>query len=382
MPPVGATSSLPPPTDRIDTTSLDPRFIEDDLPLKPSAAVFPEDARAFEGHVLESKVARVASKECSVEEVTALLKEVDQWLMEVTAADEVRVTSSSSNPSLTLSHSQSTALFLSSMFLKTILANHDASASLTSKVDEVELEKGRLEAEVHKQKVEYSQKVRECQGLRTELSRVTSPAASMASPAESAHAGLSSSSRPSASPPSSSVTSPTLLPHPTPSAYYNRRHEKEKEKLRELTRNNSSGSTGRVSLSRIRALQEKLVPESDDEAERTRSNRRWLLNAILADAPIPQSTPAPILAAPPPPPPPPPPSRPPTVISRASTAAAEMERERERRRRQSNENRGRETPIVDVPPPPPPSQIYVPRRVCTRPRTVWSAGLRTLSGVL
>src|SRR6266403_814681 len=95
------------------------------------------------------------------------------------------------------------------------------------------------------------------------------------------------------------------LPHPTPSAYYSRRHEKEKEKLRELSRNNSSGGTGRVPLSRIRALQEKLVPESGDEAERTRSNRRQLLNAILADAPTPQSTPAPLMAAPPPPPPPP-----------------------------------------------------------------------------
>jgi hypothetical protein len=86
------------------------------------------------------------------------------------------------------------------------------------------------------------------------------------------------------------------LPHPTPSAYYNRRHEKEKEKekLRELSRNISSGGTGRVPLSRIRALQEKLVPESGDEAERTRSNRRQLLNAILADAPTPHSTPAPL----------------------------------------------------------------------------------------
>jgi hypothetical protein len=83
------------------------------------------------------------------------------------------------------------------------------------------------------------------------------------------------------------------LPHPTPSTYYNRRHEKEKEKQRELSRNNSSGGTGRVALSRIRALQEKLVPESGDEAERARSSRRQLLNAILADAPTPQPTPAP-----------------------------------------------------------------------------------------
>jgi hypothetical protein len=161
------------------------------------------------------------------------------------------------------------------------------------------------------------------------------------------------------------------LPHPTPSAYYNRRHEKEKEKLRELSRNNSSGGTGRVPLSRIRALQEKLVPESGDEAERTRSTRRQLLNAILADAPTPQSTPAPIPAAPPPPTPPPPPppplSRRTTAISRASTAAEEIERERERRRRQSTERRGPETPIISAPPPPPPPQSHANRLAHPRP---------------
>ena len=167
------------------------------------------------------------------------------------------------------------------------------------------------------------------------------------------------------------------LPHPTPSAYYNRRHEKEKEKLRELSRNSSSGGTGRVPLSRIRALQEKLVPESGDEAERTRSNRRQLLNAILADAPTPHSTPAPILPAPPPPTPPPPPplppaplSRRPTAISRASTAAEEIERERERRRRQSNENRGPETPVISAPPPPPPPQTHAQRLAHPRPSTL------------
>jgi hypothetical protein len=171
------------------------------------------------------------------------------------------------------------------------------------------------------------------------------------------------------------------LPHPTPAAYYNRRHEKEKEKLRELTRNNSSGSTGRVPLSRIRALQEKLVPESGDEAERARSTRRHLLNAILADAPTPQSTPAPPHAAPPPPtppPPPPPPQRCPTGISRASAAAEEIERERERRRRQSNENHRAPapgTPVTHAPPPPPPPPppqypVHAQRLAHPRPSTM------------
>jgi hypothetical protein len=96
-----------------------------------------------------------------VEEVLALKKEVDRWLTEVTAAKAVRVPSSSLSPSLTVSHPQTTALFLSSLLLKAILANHvafsDASkaakhteASLKLKMDELELEKGRLEVELHK----------------------------------------------------------------------------------------------------------------------------------------------------------------------------------------------------------------------------------------
>ena len=121
----------------------------------------PNEACAREARVLESKVARVASRNFSVEEVASLQKEVDRWLTEVTAADAVRVLSSSSSPSLTLPHPQSTALFLSSLLLKATLVNHfvfsdasraakDTEMSLKSKVDELEVEKGRLEVELHK----------------------------------------------------------------------------------------------------------------------------------------------------------------------------------------------------------------------------------------
>jgi len=201
-------------TPRRSPTSPRPPLIEDDFPndllLKASAPVFPDpgEARAREARRLESKVARVASKKCSVEEVTALQREVERWLTEVTAAEA------------------SSALFLSSLLLKAILTNHhafsdaskvakNAEASLKLKADELELEKGRLEVELHKQKVQYNQKVQECQSLRTELSRfATTPAVSTASSAASAHAGLSSMSRSSASPPSSRVASPTS---PSPS---------------------------------------------------------------------------------------------------------------------------------------------------------------------
>jgi hypothetical protein len=152
------------------TPSNIPSFEDDHEPLdvlllKASAPVFsdPHEARAREARVLESKVARVASRNFSVEEVVALQEEVDRWLTEVTAADAVRILpSSSSTPSLTLPHPQSTAaLFLSSLLLKAIFVNHlvfsDASKaakstemSLKLKVDELELEKGRLEVELHK----------------------------------------------------------------------------------------------------------------------------------------------------------------------------------------------------------------------------------------
>ncbi|KAI9511978.1 hypothetical protein F5148DRAFT_1008791 [Russula earlei] len=204
-------------TPRRSPNSPRPPLIEDDFPndllLKASAPAFPEpgEARAREGRMLESKVARVASKKCSVEEVTALKQEVDRWLTEVTAADA------------------SSALYLSSLLLKAILANHEAfseatkttkhaEANLKFKMDGLELEKGRLEAELHKpipvltvlQKVQYNQKVQECQSLRTELSRfVSNPAVSTASSAASAHTGLSSPSRSSVSPPDSRVASPT-----------------------------------------------------------------------------------------------------------------------------------------------------------------------------
>jgi len=67
--------------------------------------------------------------------------------------------------------------------------------------------------ELRKQKVQYNQKVQECQSLRTELGRfVSNPTISTASLAATAHAGLSSPSRSSASPPSSRVASPTSAP--------------------------------------------------------------------------------------------------------------------------------------------------------------------------
>ena len=76
----------------------------------------------------------------------------------------------------------------------------NTETSLKSKVDELELEKGRLEVNLHKQKVQYDQKVQKRQGLCTELSRFPpTPSVPTASPAASAHTGLLSTSRSSTS---------------------------------------------------------------------------------------------------------------------------------------------------------------------------------------
>ncbi|KAI0284199.1 hypothetical protein BGY98DRAFT_582177 [Russula aff. rugulosa BPL654] len=125
----------------------------DDLLLKASAPVFPEtdDAHwhAQEGRALESKVALMASRKSSVEEVTALQRQFDCWLAKITAAEWGTVTP------------MGTALSLSSLLLKAILANHiacsdalkdaeNAEVTLKLKVDELQLEKGRLEVELHR----------------------------------------------------------------------------------------------------------------------------------------------------------------------------------------------------------------------------------------
>ena len=156
-------------------TSSSTRSSKSNIPYFEDEDESPDDIlledRAREARVLESKVARVASRSFSVAEITALQKEVDRWLTKVTAADAVRVLSSSTSLSLTLPHPQSPALlspalFLSSLLLKIILANHlvfsDASEvskntemSLKAKVEELELEKRRLELELRELVIIY-----------------------------------------------------------------------------------------------------------------------------------------------------------------------------------------------------------------------------------
>lgn len=114
---------------------------------------------------LEYKVARVAAKKCSVEEVSALHKELQEWLHSKVKPRE-----------------QTSSLELSAALLRAILVNHVAhseatkahrniEAQLKSKLDDTEMAKAKLEAELRNIRTEFSHTAQEVQTLRAELSR-------------------------------------------------------------------------------------------------------------------------------------------------------------------------------------------------------------------
>ncbi|EMD36462.1 hypothetical protein CERSUDRAFT_115479 [Gelatoporia subvermispora B] len=114
---------------------------------------------------LENKVARVAAKKCSVEEVSSLQKELELWLTHDDKHDD-----------------QTSSLQLSAALLRAILVNHVAhseamkaarsvEANLRAKLSEVEEERDAVEEEIQKLRAQYSQKAQECQSLRADLSR-------------------------------------------------------------------------------------------------------------------------------------------------------------------------------------------------------------------
>lgn len=126
-----------------------------------------------EARRLEDKVAKVAAKKCSVEEVSTLHNELEQWLKSASKVDD-----------------QTYSLYLSSALLRAILMNHIVHAeasktakgleqNLKSKLEELEKANKNLEAELQRQRREYSQKVQECSSIKTELSRVKAVASTL-----------------------------------------------------------------------------------------------------------------------------------------------------------------------------------------------------------
>ncbi|KAJ7916732.1 hypothetical protein B0H13DRAFT_1608946 [Mycena leptocephala] len=125
---------------------------------------------------LEAKVAKVAAKKCSVEEVTTLHKELQEWLTSDTKPDD-----------------DTSSLTLSAALLRAILMNHLAHSessrlaknvemTLKTKLDDLEIANGKLDAELRRQRLAYSQKAQECQSLRQELSRLKVVSTTLSAP--------------------------------------------------------------------------------------------------------------------------------------------------------------------------------------------------------
>lgn len=185
------------------TEALD-RSPEDRFPLvEPSFS----HARA-EARRLEDKVAKVATRPCSFEEVSTLYKELEEWL---THDDNF--------------HVKSYSLSSSAGLLRIILMNHMAhseatrkarglEATLKAKLDYMESKVSKLESDQGRQQALYFQKVQECQALRAELARYPSTsfrAADLpARPSTAAPTGLSEYPRTVYS-----EAAPTYLPMPS-----------------------------------------------------------------------------------------------------------------------------------------------------------------------
>ncbi|KIJ49202.1 hypothetical protein M422DRAFT_45118 [Sphaerobolus stellatus SS14] len=123
----------------------------------------PSDAKR-----LEEKVAKAAASKTSFEEVQQLHKEIQQWL-----TSEVKRTSTAQRASLKLSAALLRAILLN--YIAYNQASSDAKSketTLQSRLEEANSAKNQLEMELVKHRSMYSQKVRECQDLRTELNRL------------------------------------------------------------------------------------------------------------------------------------------------------------------------------------------------------------------
>ena len=114
---------------------------------------------------LESKVARVAGKKCSVEEVSTLHRELQDWLSsKVKPREQVRSICplhDSASVILTIVTRKTSSLELSAALLRAILMNYHAhseatkaakqmEAQLSHQLEETEMKKTKLEAELRR----------------------------------------------------------------------------------------------------------------------------------------------------------------------------------------------------------------------------------------
>ncbi|GJE98225.1 hypothetical protein PsYK624_144490 [Phanerochaete sordida] len=117
---------------------------------------------------LEFKVARVAGKKCSVDEVSTLHKELQDWL----------TSSAKAKP-----REQISSLELSAALLRAILMNYHAHSEatkaakqtetqLTRQLEEADRLRHKLESELRSLRAEYSQLAQEHQSARAEMSKL------------------------------------------------------------------------------------------------------------------------------------------------------------------------------------------------------------------
>ncbi|PPQ66923.1 hypothetical protein CVT26_010012 [Gymnopilus dilepis] len=122
------------------------------------------DKGRIEVRRLEDKVAKVAAKKCSVEEVSSLYKELEEWL--TSEKDD-----------------QTSSILLSAALLRAILMNHLAhseasktakttEANLKNKIEDLEKENAKFDAENRRSRSQLNQKLSECQQLRQEVSQL------------------------------------------------------------------------------------------------------------------------------------------------------------------------------------------------------------------
>ncbi|KAF5390918.1 hypothetical protein D9757_004050 [Collybiopsis confluens] len=199
-----------------------PRRIPKSLPSDSAADIWAkrEDKLLFseggysrtrdEARRLEDKVAKVAAKRCSVEEVSSLHNELEEWLKSASQLDQ-----------------QACSLYLSSALLRAILMNHVAHAeasksaknleqSLRVKLEEFEKTNKNLDSELAREcpvkkagkpRRDYRDRLQECQSLKTELSRVKAVASTL---------GTIPSPPPEPRPREMSPPPPSVTPSPAP----------------------------------------------------------------------------------------------------------------------------------------------------------------------
>ncbi|KAF7369177.1 RING-type domain-containing protein [Mycena venus] len=288
---------------------------------------------------LEAKVAKVAAKKCSVEEVTTLHKELQEWLTSDTKSDD-----------------DTSSLTLSAALLRAILMNHlahseasrlakNVESTLKTKLDDLENAYTKLNAELRqyaaflfsltlsltrllsfsfRQRHAYAQKAQECQSLRQELNRLKVVSTTLVAPpppppSESRHESRHRSPSPPPVPPMPSgfnapssmsrfgtthmrsasmfASSPGIARSQTPGPMSSTRSQTPAPARSQTpgpTRSNSISHSSRMELSPTRA--QTPAPPSRASTMTPTPTRQIAMSA--ASAPLRSRTPAPPTAAP------------------------------------------------------------------------------------